>query len=248
MAAAAGAGGAAVGNRPTFNVKDPDPWGPHLPGKRSIKDWTEDTLEWAELSIGRGMTSRQACLTIIRQLQGEAKKIARRVPVAIQNNGGNADTGDGQGVIHRQGYEILVQVLRHKYGILDKVNEERATDAYSSIKRRAGQDLSEFLNIFELKRDEAQASGQVVMNIRSHARKLLLAAGYPHREWIQLLSEFGGRQPQTEQEYARLLTRMRYLASPLVGYDPGLRGGGHLFVDTSSETSSSTAFPTFDVN
>ena len=77
-----------------------------------------------------------------------------------------------------------------------------------SAKRISGEALDAWLNHFELLRDEAQERRNVVvLNVRGYTQKLLMASGYPHKDWHQLFQDFEGRMPETEDQYAQLLAK-----------------------------------------
>lgn len=240
---AAGAAAAASARPASVYIKDLSDWGPTVPNRKPFKDWFEDALIWAELQLDRGMTSRQCCLTLMRSLIGESRKIAQRVPLTIQQDGGIADLADGQGPIQRTGIMIVLHVLRRKYDKMDVVREAEAQQKYEVIRRKPGQSIDSYITEFELARDEAQEAGLVIMNIKGHVQKLLRTAGYPRDSWMDLFRENDGRIPETEAQYADLLGRLRYLSTHLINFDPGLRSGGTYHGEEVHQS-----FPTFSAN
>ena len=78
---------------------------------------------------------------------------------------------------------------------------------------------------FELVRERAAADGQTEIGIRHAAMKLLTAVGPNDEQLERLLDPTDGLYPNTEQEYARMCTRLRRMGHNIEGHPNAIARG-----------------------
>ena len=148
---------------------------------------------------------------LIAQLGGLAREVAFEIPTWQLTIGDALDFGDGRGLIHRTGIDILVHILTNRFDALELETQMRAMEQYQAFQRKSNEDIDTALARWELLKKRASERGQFQMSIPAEADHLLKALRVSPDGVIRLLAPFGNTHPQTQSYLRSMLTSIRRL-------------------------------------
>ena len=105
----------------------------------------------------------------------------------------------------------LLGALQLRFANLEEETRLQSMTEMLAFARRQGESIDALLARYEVVRQRAANEGHFVMSIEGCALQILKAAGFPWTQLSMLLHQFGGRMPNTEQEYQQLITQIRRL-------------------------------------
>ena len=81
-----------------------------------FRHWVQDVVVWSVYSDLAGERKGPA---VELALSGTARDLVRELPLDHKSRGIMADMGDGQGVRHVGGLELIIRLLHHNFSYLD---------------------------------------------------------------------------------------------------------------------------------
>ena len=167
-------------SRPLVTSKIPPGCDPERKHSFSFADWKRELQNWT-LYCETPVQAQGPAL--IAQLGGLAREVAFEVPTWQLTVGDNLDFGDGRGVIHRAGLDILVHILTNRFDALELETQMNAMQQYQSFQRKSNEDIDTALARWELLKKRASERGQFQMSIPAesdHVQGFACISGWCH--------------------------------------------------------------------
>ena len=105
--------------------RTPPSWDPSWQSSYPFVEWKQDVETWA---MATDLNANQQAPSVVLQLGGAARLLAREIPAAMLQNGNVMDLHDGFGPRHCTGLECLLRGLERRFAPLD---QERAVVSMS---------------------------------------------------------------------------------------------------------------------
>ena len=183
-----------------FSYRIPPSWGPEDENHYSFRAWMTDISLWVMVT---DLLPHQQCATIIMRLKGQARELARMITPQEVAQGGM------RGGVQLDPVSYLLGALQLRFANLDEESRLQSMTELLAFTRFGGENINAVLARYEVVRQRAASEGRFVMSIEGCALQIMRAVGVHPNQLTILLNQFGGRLPNTEQEYQQLVTQLR---------------------------------------
>ena len=187
------------------NNKQPPAWDPSWEEQYPFASWVQDILLW---SAATDLDEERQAPSIVLQLGGTAKSLARELDIHTLQHGMAIYQGNGQGPQPMSGVGVLLRGLSRKFAPLGVEVTVKAIAEYMYIHRLNNEGIDNFLTRFDLLRTRANLQG-FQMNPVATSWFLLTAMGAPPSAWPQILQHRNGQLPNDEAQLTELMTHLR---------------------------------------
>lgn len=168
----------------------------------TFRELSPDIVLWC---ISCAITADKQAGTIIGQLSGNARKVAKSIDPSVLQNGGLYNMNDGRGTKYYSGVTILMHSLANAFAPLDVEVSVHIIQELLTYRRTPAESIDSALSRFELLLARAHALGGFMFGPSGAAWYLLHALGIPKLMWVIYLQPFNGNVPTDENEFTHLL-------------------------------------------
>ena len=216
-------------------LRTPNAWGPEMEPQYAFRSWSRDILLW---SIASDLEPSRKAASVMLQLRGAAKEVARQIPPQAIVQGGIINSTPVDPLT------FLMHSLQERFGNLGEEVRIQAVTELMGFSRKGQESIDALLVRFDSVRARSAEQGGAIISIQGVSWLLLRSIGITDNQLIQLLAPFGGLFPPTEAELTQLkisLRRMGHILERAPGnLRESLRPAGHsqsafLMSDPSSE-------------
>ena len=190
----------------------PPAWGPSMQATYPFRQWTQDLLIWSIAT--EGDASRKAAL-VVMQLKGTAQEYVRTIPPMALINGGFVNG------VQVDPLTFLLHSLSERFAALgEEVRLGAITELLCFARQGSSETVDELMTRFDILRQRAHDQAQLTISITGLVWILLRAVGVSDNQLVQLLHQFQGRVPQTEDEFNAFKTSLRRMGH-IIEHAPG---------------------------
>ena len=165
----------------------------------NLDEYTLDLQRW-QLST-KVQATRQAGLLSLA-IGGAARAIVDTIPVRLLELGGDADFGDGHGVVHHSGVEYIMRALQEAFPVNREALMLRSGIEFFSFCPRRDELLQPLFLRFDSMLNKANDLAQLGISTQFKTWMLFSLLRLSPRRWADLLKDMSHRFPRNEQEYA----------------------------------------------
>ena len=225
-----------------FQHRLPPEWGPEMESAHpayTFRAWCTDIRLWSQLT---DLRPHQQSAAIILRLTGTAGQSARAMTHEEQTTGG---------IINGRRLDAVSYImagLAMRYARLGDESRLAAMTQYEAFQRYPNENIDQLLDRFDQVRYRAETEGNYHQSVEVTSLKLLQILRCNADQLIRLLAPFGGRYPNTEEEFRNLQSTIRRQAhitehlpnniASSLGGNPRQARPGQYFVDGQDQANS----------
>ena len=162
----------------------------------TILDWVDDVKNWC--MIAEVEPSKMGKL-VQMAIDGTAKVLQKYIPDEVIAQGAVQDWRDGNGPLHRTGFEIVLKSALMLFPPNPQVIQLKAIAGWRNFHRRPGENTQNMLARMKIALYTAFYEGNHVVSQQDIAIKLVELFKLNHEQYLDYMKPYGGQLPTTPQ-------------------------------------------------
>jgi hypothetical protein len=185
-----------------LNGEDPPSWMPEMAHDKtypySLEEWARDVRRW-QFSTKVSIERQGPKLSLA--IGGAARVIVDDLPEELLASGSIVDFGDGKGLVHRTGVELVFRAIFLRFPTDKEALMLRVGIEFFNFTPRRDELLPAIFLRFDVMLDRANTLAELGISFPFRSWMLLSLLRLPGKKWAEYLKDMGHKFPRTQEQY-----------------------------------------------
>jgi hypothetical protein len=171
----------------------------------SLEEWARDVRRW---QFSTKTASERQGPKLSLAIGGAARVIVDDLPEELLASGSTVDFGDGKGLVHRTGVELIFRAIFLRFPIDKEALLLRVGIEFFNFTPRREELLPAIFLRFDVMLDRANNLAELGISFPFRSWMLLSLLRLPGKKWAEYLKDMGHRFPRTQIQYQQMQTEI----------------------------------------